>query len=119
MVILIGYFGIKSDMTLDQKFPLILTWLTEHFAKQIELKQIARHFRVDYHHLSRAFKNKTGRKFTIYLQHVRLNEIVPLISSSLTSKELYAKSGFQSDSQFNRAFKKHFGVNLSTFRAQK
>ena len=68
-------------------------------------------------HLSVLFKKETGVTFSSYVNMLRISYAKELlISTDLKVFEVGIKSGFSSQSNFMRAFKKEFGESPHVFR---
>lgn len=88
------------------------------FSEDISLPQVARHCNVSEGHLSRIFHHATGLTFREYLTQVRVEHAKALLLHTGRSvTEIAYESGFQSISQFHRAFRKAHGVAPGQLRA--
>lgn len=86
--------------------------------EDIDLGGVARYCGVSQGHLSRVFHHSTGLTFREYVTQVRLEHARGLLRRSAKSvTEIAYDSGFQSLSQFHRAFLKAFGVSPGRLRA--
>jgi len=84
---------------------------------ETRLSEAARVCGVSASHLSRRFHQSTGMTFNEYATRVRLEKAIRLLESTDTPVTTVAyESGFQSVSQFHRAFKAAFGRRPLTYR---
>lgn len=84
----------------------------------INLAGVARYCCVSAGHLSRLFHHATGLTFREYLTQVRIEHAKSLlIHSSKTVSEITYESGFQSLSQFHRAFRKVYAISPGKMRS--
>lgn len=88
-----------------------------HYREAISLSSTASKLRVSPAHLSRLFHHSTGLPFNEYLTRLRAEHARKLLVSSKDSVTAIAyASGFQSISQFNRAFKSVHGESPKSLR---
>lgn len=86
----------------------------------IQLDEVARECGVSGGHLSRLFHHSTGLTFREYLTQVRLQHAKALLLGTAKNiSEVAYESGFQSLSQFHRAFAKSFGTSPGKMRASR
>ena len=90
------------------------------FVADIQLDEVARQCGVSGGHLSRLFHHSTGLTFREYLSQVRVEHAKSLLlGTSRNVSEIAYESGFQSLSQFHRAFAKAFGTSPGKMRAER
>lgn len=71
-------------------------------------------------YLSTLFKKETGKKFSSYLQEVRLEKSRNLLQNSkLTIGEIADEAGFFDSAHYSRAFKEHYGCSPLEYRKTK
>ena len=86
----------------------------------INLAEVARHCGVSEGHLSRIFHHATGLTFREYLSQIRIGRAKSLlIHSGKNVTEIAYESGFQSLSQFHRAFRKIHGTTPGEMRSRR
>lgn len=108
-----------SDHLKDmQKLKITLTYLEEHYSEKLTIEKMADHCGYSASHFMRWFKEKTGMGFNSYLIEYRLNKAaIELRSENLTILAIAEKNGFDNLSNFNRLFRKKFGMTPSQFRS--
>jgi AraC-like DNA-binding protein len=85
--------------------------------EDLSLAAVARHCAVSAGHLSRLFHHATGLTFREYLTQIRIEHARALIMQSGRGiTEIAYESGFQSLSQFHRAFRKACGTTPGRLR---
>ena len=93
--------------------------MSEHYAEQISLEDIARELSLNKSYFSRHFRKETGYSPWEYLTRVRMQAAFRLLSASSDSVEVIAEAcGFASASHFIRTFKKETGMTPHYFRRQ-
>lgn len=86
--------------------------------EDLQLTDVARHCGVSEGHFSRMFHQSTGLTYREYLTQVRLDHARGLLLRGQKAiLEIAFDSGFQSVSQFHRAFRKAFGSSPAAWRA--
>jgi AraC-like DNA-binding protein len=91
--------------------------IEERSSEELPLTRIARSVNISANYLSEKFKQVTGTTFVSYLTHVRVERACRLLRDSNEHvSEIAFAVGFQSLSQFNRAFKKLTGKSPTSYR---
>jgi AraC-like DNA-binding protein len=92
-------------------------FIAENFADEMSLTAIARTVNMSTFYFCKVFKKATGMTFTDYLARVRVEKVKNiLLNPQVRVSEAAYASGFQSLSQFNRAFRRIAGEAPSTYR---
>jgi AraC family transcriptional regulator len=94
-------------------------WFIEsHYAKEIELGDVAEVAGVSRYHLSRAFGLATGSSVMHYVRRRRLAEAARVLAGGAPDILAVAlDAGYGSHEAFTRAFRDHFGVTPEAVRA--
>ena len=93
-------------------------FIDEHSDEQLGLTRVAKAVNMSANYLSEKFKHVTGTKFVDYVTCTRLDKARLLLQDRhLRVSEIAFAVGFQSLSQFNRAFKKLMRKSPTQFRA--
>jgi AraC-like DNA-binding protein/ligand-binding sensor protein len=102
--------------------PLVLKardYIEKHKTEELSLADVAKASGASVFHFCKVFHKATGLKFTDYVARVRLEEARNrLLNPNMRISEIAYDVGFQSLTQFNRAFKRVFGQSPSEFRAR-
>jgi len=94
-------------------------YIHEHANDSLSLRQVARVVNMSATYFSEKFKRATGINFVEYVARTRIEKARNLLENpNLRISEIAFEVGFQSLSQFNRAFKKFLGHSPSDFRAE-
>src|SRR5213594_1367289 len=101
----------SANMTRTQKF------IETHQAQPLSLGRVAEAANISRHYFCKMFKKATGMNFIDYLSRVRVEKSKTLLlnPNSRISEAAFA-SGFQSMTNFNRAFRRIVGRSPTQFR---
>jgi AraC-like DNA-binding protein/ligand-binding sensor protein len=92
-------------------------FIAEHQSEEIHLRDVARAANTTKCYFCKLFKSTTGLTFTNYLTRVRIESVKQmLLNVHMRVSEAAYAAGFQSLSQFNRAFRRVAGESPSEFR---
>jgi AraC-like DNA-binding protein len=93
-------------------------FIQENSAEELSLTKLAKAVNISPNYLSEKFKQVTGMNFVEYVARTRFEKACRLLrNADLRVSEIAFAVGFQSLSQFNRAFKKFSGESPSAYRA--
>ena len=92
-------------------------YIAKNRTETLSLAEVAKASGASVFHFCKVFKKTTGLTFTDYLARVRLEDAkAELLNPSRRISEIAYDVGFQSLTQFNRAFKRIFGQSPTQFR---
>jgi len=92
--------------------------IDQKFREELSLPDVARVVNMSANYFSEKFKQATGLNFVEYVARTRIEKARNLLlNPNMRISEVAFEVGFQSLSQFNRAFKKIVGQSPSHFRA--
>ena len=92
-------------------------YIEEHADEELSLTKVAKMVNISANHLSEKFKQVTGTNFVEYVARTRFANACDLLrKSNLRISEIAFAAGFQSLSQFNRAFKRFSGKSPTQYR---
>ena len=93
-------------------------FIEQHSVDELSLTRVAKAVNISANYLSEKFKNVTGVNFVDYVARARIEKACALLEDiDLRISEIAFAVGFQSLSQFNRAFKKLSRKSPTEFRA--
>ena len=107
----------EADENTNPAMDVALRYIHENFQNRITLAEVASQIEITPNYMSRKFSEYVGKSFQDYLSEIRCNHAKNLIRS--TDKKLFEicfESGFNSFSQFERSFKKCFGMSAKSYR---
>ena len=100
-----------------EKLKAVLSAIENDYAKKLTIENMAGCCGYSASHFMRWFKELTGTSFYGYLMEFRLSKAAQeLKNTSDTVLEVAERTGFDNLSNFNRLFKKKFGMTPSRFR---
>lgn len=95
----------------------ITAYIHSNYTEDLSLNSIAERFYISSYYLSHQFKRVTNFTLTEYIQLTRIrNAQTLLLSTDKPITDIAFSCGFNSFSQFNRAFNNFVGVSPSKFR---
>ncbi|MGE4549673.1 MAG: helix-turn-helix domain-containing protein [Intestinibacillus sp.] len=102
-----------DDLTIQEA----VSYMERHFAEDLSLEKISAHVNLSPYYFSRQFKKYTGSTPYEFLQTTRIQQAKKLLlSSRLSVESISVKCGFNSLSNFIRAFKKDVRLTPGKFR---
>ena len=105
--------GSKSNLT-----EIIIAYVQEHYASDLYLDKIAQDMGFSVKYLSKAFKSKTGRNLSEYINEVRLQHIKEMLQNTdMSIASISEAAGIYSRSTLIRLFRKYEGITPSEYRA--
>ena len=120
---IISLFGRVAERlnkgTVSDSLKFSLKYIDENYAKEIDIKQLAKQEHMSYTYFRTIFKKKTGTSPNQYIIMLRLrNASLLLKQTDLSIKEVAESVGFSDQMYFSRIFKKRFGMTPKDFRKQ-
>jgi AraC-like DNA-binding protein len=95
----------------------VTNYIDEHYTEGISLDEVAGQTGISRYYVSHLFKELMNTTFVGYVNELRLNRAAMLlVTSDKPIIEIASISGFNNLSNFNRAFKMHFGKTPSAYR---
>lgn len=105
----VNYTGIAEE---------IITYITEHFAEDISVTELADKAGLSHYHFIRTFKKETGFTPHEYILNTRMATAQYLLKNTrLSIKDICYNTGFSCESVFCSAFKRHQGMTPSQYRS--
>lgn len=109
----------KTIQSLD-KMKAVMKHVENHYSDKITIKDAATLIGFSESHFMRYFKETMGTSFVDYLREYRLTMATRMLQISEASiLTISQEVGFDNLSNFNRAFKKKYGVTPSQYRKNK
>ncbi len=107
-------YNVKYD---DNRQDKIVAYIKDNFTKCISLENVANRFGMNPKYLSGYIKRQIGMTFTDYIASLRMDAAKKMLLDEIhTIKEVSESLGFDSQSSFNRLFKKVCNMTPVQFR---
>lgn len=107
---------LKEDVQ-NHWIKVAIEYIGKNYMNQIALSDIARETRLSESHLSSLFKAETGINFLQYLNEVRINAAIRLLSSSsMNVSEIARSTGFPNPGYFTKIFRRFMGKTPTEYR---
>ena len=115
-----GYVTINDVENKSKKYRALVrvtNYIDEHYTESISLDEVAGQTGISRYYVSHLFKELMNTTFVGYVNELRLNRAAMLlVTTDKPIIEIASISGFNNLSNFNRAFKMHFGKTPSAYR---
>ena len=112
--------GVTDRMTLQNKVIADVIEFAEHLLEnesRVDINQLARYSGYSHRHFQRLFRNKTGMSVGDYIHRRRLTRAAMLVRlTGCSLHDIAIDMGFDSQSSFNREFRKKFGCSPGMYR---
>lgn len=103
--------------TISESLKFSLKYIDENYAKEIDIKELAKQEHMSYTYFRTIFKKRTGTSPNQYIITIRLrNASLLLKQTELSIKEIAESVGFSDQMYFSRIFKKRFSMTPKEFR---
>jgi AraC-like DNA-binding protein len=107
----------NKDILVKERIHEVISFVDEHYSKQISLSDIAEHVGLEQKYFCRFFKKHMGVSFHQYLNETRLAHIYrDIISTNDPIKEIAERNGLINQKLFNHTFKELYGCKPSDVR---
>ena len=107
---------IRSD---EDNLLYIIHYMQNHYTS-ITLQELSAFFNYSERQMQRVLKNATGMSFMENIQHQKISRAKDLLENSeLTIEEICELTGFQSENNFRRIFRRSCGMNPGEYRIMK
>ncbi|WNR46234.1 helix-turn-helix transcriptional regulator [Paenibacillus roseipurpureus] len=108
----------RSDAITMPKLVLIKNYLTEHYSREIQIKELEDVSGLSKNYILTLFRQHVGMSPMQYLTWIRINKAKELaIHSNLSFSEIADRVGYSDVHTFGRMFKKKTGQSLTQFCA--
>ncbi|WP_138418154.1 response regulator transcription factor [Aquibacillus sediminis] len=110
-------FNIREADHKDWLIDRAITYMKTYYKNEIKAQEVADVINISPNYFSSLFKQKTGKKFNEYINHMRVEEAKKLLSETpYKVSEISEMVGFHEYKYFVEVFKKFTGVTPTKFR---
>jgi AraC-like DNA-binding protein/quercetin dioxygenase-like cupin family protein len=102
---------LENDIDYDERIGNILDYINSNLHEELSIDNIALKFYISKYYLMHKFKAQTGYTVHNYVQQKRLIKAAALIKKGNQISSVYLECGFGDYSNFERAFKREFGLS--------
>lgn len=100
-----------------RKIEKVMAFLNKHYTQNLRLEDVASYAAMNPTAFCRFFKANTGKTYKQHLMDMRIGYACKLLLNARWNiTEISLECGFESIPHFNRCFKKHMGMNPTTYR---
>ncbi len=110
------YYYFSESRRSVQEFPQMLLYMHNHY-QTVSLKELSDTFHYSTAHISRCFKEFTGKNYVDIIHDIRLEKTKELLdNTSMSISDITEFVGFSAPSYLSRAFKKKYGISPQRYR---
>ncbi len=109
---------VNNDFSgLGSRLKEVLEYIDLNYQRPLTLRAIAREFCASSDYIGKLFKQDLGLSFSSYINGIRVEKAKSMISEGILSiSDIAARSGFGSEQNFFKQFKRHTGLTPKKFR---
>lgn len=97
----------------------VKAYINKNLFLDLTPEQLAEMVNLSFYHFRKVFKNVTGENVGTYIQRLRLEYIAHLlIVTGQSIEKIREQTNYQTKFSLAKAFKKHFGLSMSDYRAK-
>lgn len=109
----------EQGLPMNENFKELLEYVNAHYEDELQLKELANKFFINFTYCCDLFRKITNTTFTEYVTRLRMKKAEHLLKeSNMTISEICEKVGYKDYYYFNKVFKKCNGITPSTYRKQ-
>lgn len=106
-----------DDYKTKQKVQMALSYIHEHYNKELNMAVVSNHISMNYSLFSQVFKQYTGKNFVNYLKELRMQEAKRLLEETdMRIVEISVAVGYENEKHFMKLFKAVCGVSPTEYR---
>ena len=107
----------KVSTTRNETIDILIKYIRSNYSRPLSLELLAAYVHLSPEYLSRYFKKNTGTNLSVYLSELRIEHAKYLLrTTNFSISDISMHCGFQSISNFQKVFKRFFGMNAGQYR---
>ena len=107
----------NKQASMDERIVRAMHYIAEHFARDLDIPEVASHVGLSRAHFTRLFRRESGISPRCYIESCRIEEAQHLLqNNALTVAEVAYACGFEDPARFSNVFKARTGRSPSTVR---
>jgi AraC-like DNA-binding protein len=107
----------NKQASMDERVVRAMHFIAEHFARDLDIPEVASHVGLSRAHFTRLFHRESGISPRRYIESCRIEEAQHLLqNNTLTAAEVAYACGFEDPARFSNVFKARTGRSPSTVR---
>lgn len=105
------------DLNINNQFKELLHYVNAHFHEEMQLKELAQQFYINFTYCCDLFRKTTQMTFTEYVTNQRMTRAGQLLlDPELSISEVCEQVGYKDYYYFNKVFKKFYGVTPMNYK---
>ncbi len=100
----------------DAPFADLIHWMRDNLSRQLDVPRLAEQACMSERTFVRRFTKSTGETPAHFVETLRMDQIRNLLATSLSLKEIAARTGYSTGAQLSKAFDRRFGMAPQLFR---
>ena len=107
----------EAGASSNAAFKNLLQFMQEHYSEPLYLRELAKKYYLNQSYCCYLFKKHTGKTFTEYLNHCRVERAKELLADAdLSVEQISQQVGYGDYFYFNKVFKKYCGITPAKYR---
>ncbi|NYT36570.1 helix-turn-helix domain-containing protein [Allopusillimonas soli] len=107
---------LSAQSQADAPFAALVLWMRENLSKQLDVPRLAEKVYMSERTFVRHFIKSIGETPARFVETLRLDEARSLFATSMSIKEIAARTGYATGAQLSKAFNRRFGMSPQLFR---
>lgn len=107
---------LKAQSHADAPFAKLIHWMRENLVNVLDVPTLAARMAMSDRSFHRKFTSSIGETPAHFVETLRLDQVRILLGTTITLKEIAAKTGYTTAAQLSKAFERRFGMSTLLFR---
>ena len=110
---------LEDKQILESVLNMAKKYIDDNLAYDVSLNTVSKYVNMNPSYFSRFFHNRTGIKFSTYVEHIRIDKARKLLKDpDIKAYEVAELVGYSNAHYFGQLFKKYTGKTISEYRKQ-